>query len=386
MPCTGAAGRVVNIADYCRRCLVDGSGPLVVKIGSSILIGEDGAARVEFMHRLAGALASRPGPVVVVSSGAIALGRMTLGMQARPTSLAEAQATAAVGQIQLAQCWAQSWAAHRRIAAQVLLTLGDLEDRARYLNARDTIETLLARNVVPVINENDTVATGEIRFGDNDRLAARVAQLVGAEMLLLLSDVDGLYDADPETSPGAKLIPTVEVIDADIERLAGSAGSTGFGTGGMVSKLAAARIATAAGCPVLLTSGLGDSNPIQRYLECGRGTVFQAVSQPAVRRKQWLRSLQQHEGVLQLDAGACRALEQGASLLAIGITGVEGRFQRGALVALIGPEGPIGQGLSGYDSKDLDRIKGIRSDRFPSILGYSGRGAAIHRDDLVLHS
>jgi len=364
--------------------LGSGRGPLVVKIGSSLLIGEDGAPRDGWMQRLVAGLGGRPGPVLLVSSGAIALGRRMLGLAGRPTSLAESQACAAVGQIRLAGLWSEAWAGQGRLAAQLLLTLGDLEHRGRYLNARNTIETLLERGVVPVVNENDTVATGEIRFGDNDRLSARVAQLAGAELLVLLSDVDGLFDANPKFHPDARLIAEVETIDADIEALADGPDALGFGTGGMVSKLAAARIATAAGCPVLLTSGLGDVDPLGHYLETGRGTLFHASAKPMARRKQWLQSLQLSGGTVRLDAGAVAALQRGASLLARGVVAVEGNFGRGELVRIIGPDGTVGQGLSGYGSEELSRILGHHSDEFEAVLGYAGRGPVLHRDDLIL--
>ena len=365
------------------QALLHGDRPLVVKIGSSILIDGDGRARRDWMAGLVDALADRPGPVVIVSSGAIGLGRRALGRDGRPASLAEAQAAAAIGQIELARTWSDLWTARGRTAAQVLLTLGDLEDRGRYLNARNTFETLLERRVMPVVNENDTVATGEIRFGDNDRLAARTAQLVGAELLVLLSDVDGLYDADPITDPKARRIPFVEHIDAEIEALAGAAAPTGFGTGGMVTKIEAARIANAAGCPVLLTSGRG-ADPFAGLDEGRHGTWFRARQRPLAARKQWLRGLQQHEGRLALDAGAVDALKGGASLLARGLRTVDGRFERGALIRLDGPDGPIGQGLSGYAADEVGRILGAHSERFDALLGYAGRGPVVHRDDLVL--
>jgi len=367
-----------------KQSLLAGTGVLVVKIGSSLLVDADTNPRTNWMRCLAGTLARRPGPVVVVSSGAIALGGALLGLDRRPARLAEAQASAAVGQIRLAGLWSEAWAAHDRVAAQMLLTLGDLEERARYLNARDTLETLLARGVVPVVNENDTVATGEIRFGDNDRLGARVAQLAGAELLVLLSDVDGLYDADPVVSPDARRIERVDVIDASIEALAGPARSTGVGTGGMASKLNAARIATEAGCPVLLTSGVADADPIGRFVQTGHGTWFAAAGKPLARRKQWLRGLQRQVGELQLDAGAAAALRRGASLLARGIVAVRGEFARGDLLGLTGPDGPLGQGLAGYCSEELRRIAGCHSNQFEVLLGYAGRGAVVHRDDLVV--
>ncbi len=364
--------------------ILDGASALVVKIGSSLLIDGRGEPRLDWIQGVAGRLAGRAGPVVVVSSGAIGLGRQALGIPGRPKSLSEAQACAAVGQVRLAQLWAQSWSSHGRIAAQVLLTLDDLEQRGRYLNARNTLETLLERGVVPIVNENDTVATGEIRFGDNDRLGARVAQLVGAELLVLLSDVDGLFEADPRVSPEAELLREVSEITLDIEARAGQAGDTGFGTGGMVSKLAAARIATAAGCPVLLTSGLDNTDPLQRYLDTGRGTWFAASGKPLARRKQWLRGMQRLAGELYLDAGAAVALGEGASLLAPGVKAVMGEFSRGDLVRLSGPDGPVGQGLSAYRSSELARIIGCHSSEFEKVLGYPGRGPVVHRDDLIL--
>lgn len=364
--------------------LLEGHAPLVVKIGSSLLIGEDGNPRREWMSCLARQLAGRPGPLVIVSSGAIALGRSALGIEGRPATLADAQAAAAVGQIRLARTWADVWAESGRNAAQVLLTLDDLEDRGRFLNARNTVETLLDRGVVPIVNENDTVATGEIRFGDNDRLGARVALLAGAELLLLLSDVEGLFEADPRKVPDAKLIPEVPVIDAGVEARAGAAGATGFGTGGMVSKLAAARIATSGGCPVLLAGGSGDADPIARFCKTGTGTCFHAAEKPLVRRKQWLRSLQHSAGTLHLDDGAVAALGRGASLLASGIRGVDGDFRRGDLVELRGASGAVGQGLCGYDVVDAARIIGRHSSEFEALLGYAGRGPVVHRDDLIL--
>jgi len=374
-----------------RDFLLDGSAPLVVKIGSSLLISEEGEPRRDWMSGLARQLAGRAGPVIIVSSGAIALGRSALGIQGRPASLSEAQAAAAVGQIRLARTWADVWAevsadaptGKHRIAAQLLLTLDDLEDRGRYLNARNTVETLLDRGVVPVVNENDTVATGEIRFGDNDRLGARVALLAGAELLLLLSDVDGLFDADPRRNPDARLINQVPVIDAGIESLAGNAEATGFGTGGMASKITAARIATAGGCAVLLANGNHDM-PIQAYCDTGTGTCFHASNRPLARRKQWLRSLQHSAGSLVLDDGAVDALARGASLLAGGIVEVRGQFRRGDLIELRGRGTALGHGLCGYDAVETRQIIGRHSREFESILGYAGRGPVVHRDDLVL--
>lgn len=365
------------------RSLLRGRGLIVVKIGSSLLIDANGQARRSWMRALAGELASIDRPVVIVSSGAIALGRGALGLAGRPRHLAEAQAAAAVGQIGLARAWSETWAECDRRAAQVLLTLGDLQQRPRYLNARATLETLLDGGIVPIVNENDTVATEEIRFGDNDRLAARVAQLLGAEVLLLLSDVDGLYTADPAVNPDARRIDRVDRIDAGIEALAGRADRNGLGTGGMASKLAAARIATDAGIQVLLSSG-HHANPIKRLLDGGPATLFSARSQPMAARKQWLRGLQHPAGRLHLDAGALAALRDGSSLLAVGVTDVEGTFDRGDLVDIAGPGGPSGQGLSAYGAAEARRIAGLKSEQIAEVLADAGRGPMIHRDDLVL--
>ena len=335
------------------------------------------------MARLTERLNELPGAVVLVSSGAIAMGRAAIGLDRRPRSLAEAQAAAAVGQIHLAGAWADAWARQGCSAAQILLTLGDLEQRPRYLNARATLEMLIERQVVPVVNENDTVATEEIRFGDNDRLAARVAQLIGARLLVLLSDVDGLYTADPSIDPGARRIDTVDVLSPDIEALAGSPGPAGLGTGGMRSKLAAARIATDAGAQVILSTGLGE-DPIGALLNDGPATVFRAGARPLAARKRWLRGLQDPHGELRLDAGALVAVKDGASLLAVGVREVGGAFQRGDLVRLIGPDGVCGQGLCAYQSEEARRIVGLSSERIAEVLAEAGRGPMVHRDDLVL--
>lgn len=358
-------------------------GLLVVKIGSSLLVDGGGQLRHEWMATLCRRLAGRSGGVVLVSSGAIALGRGALGLPGRPRSLAEAQAAAAIGQIHLAQAWAHAWAAQGRTAAQILLTLGDLEQRPRYLNARATLETLIERGIVPVINENDTVATEEIRFGDNDRLAARVAQLIAARQLLLLSDVDGLYTADPASDSQARRIERVEQITAEVRTLAGPTRATGLGTGGMASKLAAAEIAMEAGVGVLLSSGQRD-DPIGDLEAGGAATEFVPSARPKAARKLWLRGLQHPAGELVLDAGALRAIRRGSSLLAVGVTALNGSFSRGDLVRLLGPEGVCGQGLCGYGSAEGTRIVGLDSERIAEVLGQASRGPMVHRDDLVL--
>ncbi len=358
-------------------------GLLVVKVGSSLLIDQHSELRRVWMASLVARLAQRSGPVVVVSSGAIALGRGALGLDARPRLLAQAQAAAAVGQIHLAAAWSDCWKSEGRVAAQILLTLGDLEQRRRYLNARATLETLIERNIVPVVNENDTVATEEIRFGDNDRLAARVAQLLGADQLLLLSDVDGLYTADPASDASAKHLARVEAITPDIEAMAGGSGGRGVGTGGMASKLQAARIATEAGIPVVLACGLGD-DPLGELASGANATRFLAQGQPMASRKQWLRGLQQPAGSLQLDSGAVTALRSGASLLAVGISAVDGNFERGDLVSLEGPSGPVGQGLCAYGSANARLIAGHHSEQVSQLLSNASRGPVVHRNDLVL--
>lgn len=370
-------------SDRTLSLVLEGSGTLVVKVGSSLLIEKQGELRNQWMSTLAERLSHRKGPVVLVSSGAIALGRSALGLDARPRLLAQAQAAAAVGQIHLAEAWARCWQAHGRTGAQILLTLSDLEERRRYLNARATLETLIERGIVPVVNENDTVATEEIRFGDNDRLAARVAQLLGADALLLLSDVDGLYSADPERDPQARHLARVDAIDEHIESMAGGCSSSDFGTGGMASKLAAARIATAAGVAVWLASGTSE-DPLGDLLQGARNTFFPPAAKRLVQRKQWLASLQQPAGILHVDRGAASALGSGASLLAVGVSAVEGQFERGDLVRLKGPDGFRAQGITAYGAGDLSRILGCRSEELAERLGYAPRGPVVHRDDLVL--
>ncbi len=371
-------------AEQTIQSLLQGPGTLVVKIGSSLLIDAQGGLRRDWMATLCERLSPRAGPVVLVSSGAIALGRSALGLEARPRLLAQAQAAAAVGQIHLAEAWSKCWQGQGRVAAQILLTLNDLEQRRQYLNARATLETLIERGIVPVVNENDTVATEEIRFGDNDRLAARVAQLIGADGLLLLSDVNGLYDRDPGLHPDARHVPEVASIDSVIEAMAGDAGRRGVGTGGMSSKVAAARIAISAGVPVWLASGLSD-DPLTDLLNGARHTRFKASAPALVQRKQWLSALQQTGGSLHVDAGAQRALQAGGSLLAVGILRVDGEFDRGDLVRILGEQGNVvGRGLSAYSAGHARRIAGCQSEQISEVLGEAGRGAVVHRDDIVL--
>ena len=357
---------------------------LVVKVGSALLV-EGGAARVAWLRSLAGDLASlrRGGTqVVVVSSGAIALGaaRLKLARGGRG-SLADAQAAASVGQIALAGLWSQALEAEGLIAAQMLLTLEDLEDRRRYLNASATFERLLEAGAVPVVNENDSVATAEIRFGDNDRLAARVAQAAGAQGVLLLSDVDGLYDRDPR-APGATLIPRVEGVGEEVLAMASGVSSSGLGSGGMTSKLQAAQIAERAGIALAILNGTHDA-PIAKALADETGTVF-VPQRDASARKAWLGGRLAASGVLTVDAGCASALEGGASLLAAGVTEVTGAFRRGDLVTIVSAKGDrLAQGLVEYSAEECRAILGLKQEGQAQKLGYAPRAAVVHRDHMV---
>jgi len=357
---------------------------LIVKVGSSLLVGDNGALRHDWLATLAADIAGRlreGQQVAVVSSGAIALGARRLGLaKGGRATLEDAQAAAATGQIALAQGWAEAFAATGLTAAQMLLTLDDLEDRRRYLNAAATLGRLLALGVVPVINENDSVATEEIRFGDNDRLAARVAQASGAQGVILLSDVDGLFDHNPD-DPAAVLIERVDAITPAIEAMAG--GTSGVGTGGMAAKVAAARIATAAGVTLAIASGRG-AHPLARFATNGRGTVFTADrATPA--RKAWLAGGLTARGEMRIDSGAVAALASGKSLLPAGATAISGNFVRGDLVAIVGPDGrAVARGLSEYDAADAARIAGQRSDALAAILGYAPRACLVHRNHMAL--
>jgi glutamate 5-kinase len=358
---------------------------LVVKIGSALVV--DGSApRTAWMAGIAADVAAaraRGTAVILVSSGAIALARGTLGLAQPRLRLEEKQAAAAVGQIRLAQAWAEALSAHGIVAAQLLLTLDDTEDRRRYLNARATLTTLLSLGCVPVINENDSVATAEIRFGDNDRLAARVAEMVQADRLLLLSDIDGLYTADPRTDPAAQHIPVVPQITPQIEAMGGEP-PPGYSSGGMRTKLVAARIATQAGCAMVIALGT-TPNPIAAVAAGARCTWFLAVPEGRTARKRWIAGSLAPLGALTVDAGAVRALTAGRSLLPAGVRGVEGAFNRGDPVVVQGPDGgAIARGLSAYAADDLRVIAGHRSEEIEALLGWRGRDEAIHRDDLVL--
>ena len=358
---------------------------LVIKVGSSLLVGKHGVRR-DWLETLVGEIAgakARGQEVIVVSSGAIALGAATLGLdKGGRGSLADAQAAAAVGQIALSGLWAQLLGGHGLTAAQLLLTLEDLEDRRRYLNVTATLTRLLDMGAVPVINENDSVATEEIRFGDNDRLAARVAQAARASAVLLLSDVDGLYDCKP-ADPAAKVLPQVRGVTAEIHAMATGASGSGMGSGGMTSKLQAAEIAERAGIALAIINGIHDA-PIARALTQGIGTLF-LPKRKAGARKAWLGGRLRLKGAMVVDAGAARALTQGSSLLAAGITAVEGRFQRGDAIAIRDCAGAVlAHGLSEYDADECIKLIGHHSREHGELLGYAPRSAIIHRDQLVL--
>ena len=360
---------------------------LVVKIGSALLVDAQGNVRRAWLKTLVADIAARIAAgqqIAIVSSGAIALGARRLKLpKGGRASLEDAQAAAATGQIALSQCWAELLDSHGLTAAQMLVTLDDLEDRRRYLNASATLDRLIGLGVVPVINENDSVATEEIRFGDNDRLAARIAQAAGAQRVILLSDVDGLYTADPGRDSGAQRLDRVERIDARIVAMAGAGTSSGMGSGGMASKIEAAQIANSAGVDLVIVSGLFD-HPLARLASGGCGTLF--VADGATRaKKAWLAGRLTVKGSVRVDAGAVKALQGGASLLPAGAKGIEGKFARGDVIAVMGPDGtPIARGLAEYDSADAVRIAGKRSDALSDILGYAPRAALIHRDHMVL--
>jgi len=360
---------------------------IVVKVGSALLVdaatGRLNRAWLETLVADIVRLRRQGKEVVLVSSGAIALGRRHLGLPRGPLRLEESQAAAAVGQIRLAHAYKELLEAEGVPVAQVLLTLEDSEQRRRYLNARATLTTLLACGAVPVINENDTVATAEIRYGDNDRLAARVAQMVSADCVLLLSDIDGLYTADPNKDPAARFIPLVREITPDIEAMAGDSASE-VGRGGMATKVVAARIAVAAGCHFCIAAG-APRHPVRRIEQGGRCTWFRPAATPVAARKQWIAGTLRPAGELRIDEGALRALRSGKSLLPAGVTATSGRFERGDTVSVCTADGrEVARGIVAYGDADAARIIGRRSADIAALLGYAGRDELVHRDDLVL--
>ncbi|MGE6699674.1 glutamate 5-kinase [Hyphomonas sp. NPDC076900] len=358
---------------------------IVVKTGSA-LIAEAGMPRHAWLAALAADIASlrqRGKEVILVSSGAVALGRSALGAPYQGR-LEQKQAAAAIGQPRLMAALGDALAPHGIAAGQALLTPGDTENRRRWLNARATLETLLEAGVIPVINENDTVATEEIRYGDNDRLAARVAQMMGADVLILLSDIDGLYTADPRSNPAATHIPFLEALTPEHDAMAtGANAAAGVGSGGMATKLAAARIAHAAGCSTLITLG-NRPHPLGAIEAGERATLIASRISPAKARAAWLEGHLKPEGEITVDDGAAAALEKGASLLAVGVRGVSGQFERGAAVAVRAPDGRLlAKGVTAYGAEDIRRIAGRRTEEAEALLGYKGRPAIIHRDDMV---
>ncbi|MBX9634441.1 MAG: glutamate 5-kinase [Magnetospirillum sp.] len=358
---------------------------LIVKIGSSLLVDDvSGEIRRDWMDALCDDVArcrARGQEVVLVSSGAVAVGRRHLNLT-QPLKLEEKQAAAATGQIRLAHAYQEALARHGITVAQVLLTLFDSEDRRRYLNARETLDTLLRLGAVPIINENDTVATTEIRFGDNDRLAARVAQMISADALVLFSDIDGLYTADPRRDPAAVFLPEVREITPEIEAMAGDPG-TGYGSGGMVTKLVAAKICLSAGCRMAICKGepLMPLSALENGAPC---TWFLPNAEPRTARKQWIYGSMKPVGTLTVDPGAARALAKGGSLLPAGVAAVDGEFERGDCVLVAGGGRVLGRGMVAYSAEDARKIMGRKSADIEALLGFRGRDELIHRDDLVM--
>ncbi|MBT4740623.1 MAG: glutamate 5-kinase [Rhodospirillaceae bacterium] len=362
---------------------------VVVKIGSVLLVDEaTGALHRSWLDAVCddiAAMRARGQDVVVVTSGAIAIGRGPLNLTSQSLRLEEKQAAAATGQVRLTQAYQESLGRHDLTVAQVLLTVDDTEDRRRFLNARTTLDTLLQLGAIPVINENDTVATTEIRFGDNDRLAARVAAMIGADACILLSDVDGLYASDPTDNPDAEHRPQVKVIDDAVRAMAATA-KPGHGTGGMVTKLMAADICMAAGCHMAIALGTV-MRPLDALENGALCTWFVSAAEPRAARKKWIAGTLNPTGKLVVDDGAAKALSAGKSLLPAGVIDIEGEFGRGDAVVIVGQDGSIlGKGLSAFSAEDARRIKGHRSDALEGILGYQGRSEVVHRDDLVLNT
>lgn len=367
---------------------------LIIKIGSALLVeAQSGILRKDWLASLCAdikRLKQAGREIIIVSSGAIALGQQRLGLyknrNRRPLNLTEKQACAAAGQPQLTLAYENALGTHELITAQALLTLQDTEDRRRWLNARSTLETLLELGVIPIINENDTVATDEIRYGDNDRLAARTAQMLGADSLILLSDIDGLYNCDPRQDTTARHLPVIEKLTPEIISMGGAPNpETGLGSGGMASKLLAAKTAIAAGCHMCIMDGTAPY-PLTR-LEAGeKASWFAAQSNPDRARRQWISGILRPMGQIKIDTGAVAALVKGKSLLAAGVTELSGTFRKGDAIIILDPQGQIiGRGLSSYDSHEVEKILGLRSADIATVLGYDNSGIIIHRDNMVLN-
>lgn len=366
---------------------IAGAKRVVIKIGSILLVdGDSGRLHGDWLEALARDIAAwraRRQEVILVSSGAIALGRRYLGLKQGELRLEEKQAAAAAGMVRLSHAYQETLGQHDLNAAQILLTLDDSENRRRYLNARSTIGTLLEVGAIPLINENDTVATDEIRFGDNDRLAARVAAMMSADLLILLSDIDGLYTADPAEDKSAKLVPEITEITPGIEAMAGQAIASDS-SGGMPTKLAAAKQCLSAGCHMVICEGRGTA-PLSALEQGGTCSWFIASGNPQTARKRWIAGTLQPVGAVVIDDGAVAALGKGKSLLPAGILNIEGEFERGDAVAVKSTDGQeIARGLCAYSSDDASRIMGHKTDEIEGLLGYRGRDEMIHRDDLVI--
>ena len=377
----------LNASETGAAAAIGSAQTIIVKIGSSLLV-EDSQNLVDagWLAGVAGdiAMLRKAGKnIVVVSSGAIALGRRELGIEGRELALEEKQAAAATGQVTLAHAWREALASHSIGVAQILLSPEDTETRRRHLNARATMGALLELGAVPVVNENDTVATAEIRFGDNDRLAARVAAMISADLLVLLSDIDGLYTANPRQNPDATHVPQVDSLNDEVMAMAGQANAA-YASGGMITKLEAARIAMNAGCGMIICDGRG-AQPLSAVMKGGRHTLFRAEHSPLTARKRWIGGSLNPRGRLRVDAGALRAIRQGRSLLPAGVTAVNGDFERGDLIAIEDESGQvIGHGLSAYSAADTRVILGHKSREIERLLGYRGRDEVVHADNLVM--
>ena len=359
---------------------------ITIKIGSALLVDRTGRLRADWLAGLAqdvAGLKAAGREIVIVSSGAIALGRSLLGLSALSLTLEQSQAAASAGQIALSQAWAEALGQHGIVTGQILITPNITEERRYYLNARTTIQTLLGLGAIPIINENDSVATAEIRYGDNDRLSARVATMIEADLLVLLSDVDGLYTAPPARDPDARHLPVVEAITPAIEAMAGGAASH-LSRGGMTTKIEAGKIATQAGTAMIIAKGTED-HPLARLIEGGPHTLFEPATTRAQSRKRWIMGTLAIAGTVHVDAGAARALSLGKSLLPVGVTQITGDFERGDTIAVLGPDGQeIARGLVSFDSEDARLVIGKHSEAVIELLGSGNRGAMVHRDNLVL--